>query len=218
MSFPSYPLKRFAQKLFDPLILKLVERANFLTAPKEDLRAKQALAEVSESAVLHPTATLSNLSRTVAAIKIGDRTHIRGQLQTDWQGGAITIGNDCYIGDGSRVWSHTGIVIGNNVLISHLVDIHDSDSHPINSAHRRTDARAILAGTFHSPSETLAERVQIDDDVWICCKATVLKGVHIGRGAIIAANTVVTRDVPKFCIVAGNPARVVREIPEDGET
>lgn len=52
--------------------------------------------------------------------------------------------------------------------------------------------------------------VVIDEDVWIGCNVTILKGVHIGRGAIIAAGSVVTRSIPAYCIVGGNPASVIK--------
>jgi galactoside O-acetyltransferase len=52
--------------------------------------------------------------------------------------------------------------------------------------------------------------VEVDDDVWLGAGAVVLPGVHIGRGAVVGAGAVVTRDVPPFSIVAGVPARVVR--------
>ena len=54
--------------------------------------------------------------------------------------------------------------------------------------------------------------VIIEDNVWIGDKATVLPGVTIGKGAIVAANAVVTKDVPPYCIVAGIPAKIVKEI------
>ena len=52
--------------------------------------------------------------------------------------------------------------------------------------------------------------VVIDEDVWIGCNVTILKGVHIGRGAIIAAGSVVTRSIPAYCIAGGNPAKVLK--------
>lgn len=52
--------------------------------------------------------------------------------------------------------------------------------------------------------------VIIDEDVWIGCNVTILKGVHIGRGAIVAAGSVVTKSIPAYCIGAGNPARVLK--------
>ena len=55
----------------------------------------------------------------------------------------------------------------------------------------------------------------IGDDVLIGCMCVILPGVHIGRGAIVGAGSVVTRDVPAFTIVAGNPAVVIRELSPD---
>lgn len=53
--------------------------------------------------------------------------------------------------------------------------------------------------------------ILIGDDVWIGSKVTILKGVSIGDGAVIASNSVVTKNVPPRCIVAGNPAKIIRE-------
>jgi acetyltransferase-like isoleucine patch superfamily enzyme len=54
--------------------------------------------------------------------------------------------------------------------------------------------------------------VIIDDNVWIGDKATILAGVHIGYGAIIGANAVVTKDIPKYSIAVGNPARILSRV------
>jgi galactoside O-acetyltransferase len=54
--------------------------------------------------------------------------------------------------------------------------------------------------------------VIIEDDVWICAFTLINKGVRIGKGAVIGAGSIVTKDIPSFCIAAGNPARVLREI------
>lgn len=52
--------------------------------------------------------------------------------------------------------------------------------------------------------------ITVDDDVWIACGATILSGVHIGQGAVVAAGSVVTKDVPPYAIVGGVPAKVMR--------
>lgn len=61
--------------------------------------------------------------------------------------------------------------------------------------------------------------VVIEDDVWIGARVTLLPGVHIGRGSVIGAGSVVTKDVPAYSIVGGNPARVLkyRIVPDSGE-
>ena len=56
-----------------------------------------------------------------------------------------------------------------------------------------------------------AEAITIEDDVWIGFRASIMKGVTVGRGSIVSANACVYKDVPPNCIVAGNPARVIKE-------
>lgn len=101
------------------------------------------------------------------------------------------------------------IAIGKRVVVSYHVTIADSDFHPLNLEARRRDAIANAPGGDLSQRPALkCAPVQIDDDVWIGIGAIILKGVHIGSGAKIAAGSVVTRDVPAGAKVAGNPARV----------
>jgi acetyltransferase-like isoleucine patch superfamily enzyme len=56
--------------------------------------------------------------------------------------------------------------------------------------------------------------IVIEDDVWIGFGASILGSVHVGRGAVIGAGTIVTKDVPAYSLVVGNPMRVVRQIPD----
>ena len=65
----------------------------------------------------------------------------------------------------------------------------------------------------HSDSKPIT----IEDNVWIGENAVILKGVQIGRGSIIACNAVVTKDVPPYTIAAGNPARIVKDIPHEDQ-
>ena len=92
-----------------------------------------------------------------------------------------------------------GITIGRDGLFGTGVQIFDSDFH-------HTD-RALRRSATHP-----TDRVVIGDDVWVGANAMILKGVTIGDGAVVAAAAVVTRDVPARVVVAGNPARVVREL------
>jgi len=99
------------------------------------------------------------------------------------------------------------------VLISHLVDIHDSDSHPLEASLRRQYPIDLFERKRPVDFKHVSSApVRIEDDVWIGFKSTVLKGVTIGRGAIIAAASLVTKNVEPFTLVAGNPARVVRTL------
>lgn len=174
-------------------------------------------AVLDPSVTLHPTAQIDNILHQPDAIIVGAHTHVRGQLLTFWNGGKITVGEWCYIGEGTRIWSQSSVTIGNYVLIAHLVDIHDTNSHPTDWRERRLDTEAILSGTYRTPTQTVSAPVTIEDDAWIGFKATVLKGVRIGRGAIVSAGAVVTKDVEAWTVVAGNPARVIAELEPDRE-
>ncbi len=168
---------------------------------------------ISPFARVYKETRIENFAGINGAIMIGDHSHCRGHLLTYWSGGRIEIGQKTYIGESTRIWSQQSVKIGNHVLISHMVDIHDSDSHPIDHLDRRKDIESILCGSPYSrPVLPASSSVIIEDDVWICLKATILKGVTIGEGSIVAANSVVTRDIEPFTLVAGAPAQAVRRL------
>ena len=186
-----------------------------LLGPPPDFHAASSRqrATIHPDAVLHPGHEISNLHGDRAKIVLGAHAHLRGQLLVFWQGGEIRIGEWSYIGQGSCLWSRNSIVVGHHVLVSHGVDIHDGNSHPLGWEARRRDTEAILGGENPMPdSDVRTAPVVIEDDAWIGFKATVLKGVRIGRGAVVAAGAVVTKDVPPFSVVAGNPAKVIKTL------
>lgn len=131
--------------------------------------------------------------------------------------GKITIGRDCYVGDGTRIWSAEAITIGDRIQISHNVNIHDTNSHSTDAILRHQHFIDILSdGRVNTKNFEIQSRtIVIEDDVWIGFNATILKGVRICKGAIVAAGSVVTTDVPAFVIVAGNPARIVKSLQID---
>lgn len=169
-------------------------------------------AVVDSSATIHATARINNFLGKPEAIVVGAHTHVRGELLTFWNAGQINVGKWCYVGEGSRIWSQSSISIGNYVLIAHLVDIHDTNSHPIDWKERRLDTEALLSLRYRTPTQTVSAPVVIEDDAWIGFKASVMKGVRIGRGAIVSAGAVVTKDVAPWTAVAGNPATIIAEL------
>lgn len=150
-------------------------------------------------------------------ITIGDNTVIAGNLLTFAHGGNILIGQDCYIGVQTRIWAGININIGNRVLISHNCNVFDGTTHPINKKIRAQHEKVVLASGF--PDElydTIYEApIKIENDVWIGCNCIILKGVTIGEGSIIAAGSVVAKDVPPNVMVGGNPARVLKKLVDD---
>jgi acetyltransferase-like isoleucine patch superfamily enzyme len=119
------------------------------------------------------------------------------------------------VGVGTRIWSAASIEIGNRVLISHSVNIFDNLTHPLKATERHAQARQIFT-SGHPREISLDEKpIKIGDDAWIGACALVLRGVSVGEGGVVAAGAVVTKDVPPYSVVAGNPAVVVRELSLD---
>jgi len=209
---------RIIQRAVDPFLLRIARRADTL------IRAEKAgrIRDARRWATLNPTTTLDegawirNYLGDPKAITIGAYSRINGQLMVFWNGGNIKIGEWSHIGDGTRIWSQASVSIGSHVLISYLVDIHDTNGHPIDWEERRLDEQELMAGKYRIPTKTVSKPIVIEDDVWIGFKSTILKGVHIGRGAVVMPASVVVGDVSAWTTVAGNPAKVVREL-RDGE-
>ena len=111
----------------------------------------------------------------------------------------IEIGDHCGL-SGATLVAHQQISIGKRVLVGANVLICDSDHHPL-----AADLRASGAAGRCAP-------IRIDDDVWLGANVVVLKGVHIGAGAVVAANALVCQDVPPGAVVAGVPALVVGHV------
>jgi acetyltransferase-like isoleucine patch superfamily enzyme len=169
-----------------------------------------------ETAKLHTTAVIVNNYGPVDAIEIGAHTHIKGEVLTFGHGGKIRIGEYCYVGEQSRIWSALGITIGDRVLISHNVNIYDNSTHPLSAKKRHEQFRQIITAGHPTRNIDLSEQpILISNDAWIGCMSIIMAGVTIGEGAIVGAGSVVTKDVPPYTIVAGNPAKVIREIPAD---
>lgn len=174
---------------------------------------KRDLCRTDKSTVLHPTARIYNNHGDVNSITIGACTHIRGELLTFAHGGKIDIGDYCYIGEGTRIWSGMSIIVEDRVLIAHNVNIFDNSTHPLNPRVRHEHYKQIITIGHPKIIDLSEDPVVICNDAWIGCMSIILKGVTIGDGAIVGAGSVVTKDVPPYTIVAGNPAKIIREIP-----
>lgn len=158
------------------------------------------------------SADIINMGDSSADIVIGSGTIVRGELVRLAHGGHIQIGKECFIGSGARIWSGCAITIGNNCLIAHNVNIFDNLTHPIDFVERRVHF-AEISHVGHPKKVNLQDKpVIIGDDVWIGAYSLVMKGVVIGDRAIIAAGSVVTRDVDADALVGGNPAKLIRTI------
>lgn len=153
-------------------------------------------------------------TRNRGAIRIGKNTHIRGELQTFGRNGKILLGDECFVGENSYIWSTKGILIGNRVLISHNCNIFDNDTHPKNSELRNRQFRAIVSKGQPRNANISEEEVVIEDDVLVCANCIILKGCRIGEKSIIGAGSIVNRDIPPGSIAYGNPLRIKKNEAE----
>lgn len=148
-------------------------------------------------------------------VMVGSNCLIEGKLFLETQSSNIVISNNVFIGGSTVLDCVVSIVIEDDVLISYHCILADSDNHSISYSIRRNDLTGWRNGGKHDWSTTLSKPIRICKGVWIGARSIILKGVTIGEGAVIGAGAVVTKDVPPWTIVAGNPARIIREIPEN---
>ena len=114
----------------------------------------------------------------------------------------IIIGNNCRIGDNAHITAINSIKFGNNVLLGPKVLITDN-------GHGTVEERFSDVAPNKRPLYSKGP-VIIEDNVWIGEKASIMPGVTIGKGSIIAANSVVTKDIPPYSVAAGIPAKVIK--------
>ena len=144
-----------------------------------------------------------------ASIETGEHCLIGGELLVFPDGGRISIGDHCFIGAGSRVWSADAVSIGDRVMISHGVNIHDTISHSLHAHKRHQHYLDIAVRNSAVLGDVPRGPIVIEDDAWIGLNAVIMKGVRIGRGAVVGPARIVTHDVAPFTVVAGPAASVI---------
>jgi acetyltransferase-like isoleucine patch superfamily enzyme len=152
-----------------------------------------------------------------AQIIIGEYTTINSQnyeyhlnmhspvkLVADRPNARIIIGDHCRI-HGTCIHAFQSIKIGNRCLIAANTQIFDGSGHDLSFPD--VENRINTTGSI--------KPIDIADDVWIGANAIILPGISIGKGSVIAAGSVVTKDVPAYVLVGGNPAKIIRSFKED---
>lgn len=133
-------------------------------------------------------------------IHLGDEVRIWSNINKTKifvdKGGTLTVGRNSRI-NGVHISVSQQVQIGNNVRIAPYCIIIDNDYHKIDD---------------HFSDEGNRQPIIIEDDVWITMNCMIMKGVRIGRGAVIAAGAVVTRDVDPFTVVGGVPAKLIKNM------
>lgn len=140
---------------------------------------------------------------------VGDSTFNRAGINHPTQlvagvNATLTIGDHTGI-SGASIYAEQRIEIGKHVLIGANCHIYDTDFHPLNWKERRTSGAPATAPVI------------IKDDVWLAANVTVLKGVTIGARSVIAAGSVVTKDIPADVLAGGAPAKVIKHLESTEE-
>lgn len=199
------------------LVIKLyVKISNKIKSINQILRQKELrrlyICSGEYTVSIRETGNIINSPEHRDNIVLGKNVVVDGILQSAWGKGKLSIGDMSYIGTNTRIWAFDNIRIGKNVLISHNCNIIDSDCHPIDPIERKLDYERILFNKEGIGRNVINKPIVIEDNVWIGANAIILKGITIGERAIVSAGAVVTKSVPANVIVAGNPAKVIREI------
>jgi len=116
----------------------------------------------------------------------------------------LSVGNDVRFGPDNMIVAANDVRIGDHCRTGPGVKIYDTDLHALDPDRRRQNYGTI--------EHAATAAVRIEDDVWIGANAVILKGVTLHRGAIVGAAAVVADDVPAMTVVAGNPARIIRQL------
>ena len=145
--------------------------------------------------------------REVTAVTIFSESHLnigcqsaicRGSIIVLGEGATCSIGNNVYIGESNNIRCTGEIIIGNDVKISQLVTITDGQY--------KFDNKNTLIGE----QGYVKSRVIIGDNVWVGANSVILPGVTIGTGVVVGAGSIITKDIPDYAVVAGNPAKIIK--------
>lgn len=138
------------------------------------------------------------------AIRLGQQVSIHESALLAANGGFIDIGDQCWISPNCVLYGNGGLKLGSEVLLGPGVCI-STVGHSFESLTTSINQQPLVT-----------DPVTIENNVWIGMNASIAPGVHIGEGAVIAAGSVVTRNVPAFAVVGGVPARQIKSrLPDE---
>jgi acetyltransferase-like isoleucine patch superfamily enzyme len=127
-------------------------------------------------------------------------SHIGKTQLSVGKGAVLSIGDHTFINTGVIISVRNKVQIGNHCQIANQVIIMDNDFH----------------GVEDRDKPEVPQPITIEDHVWLATRCMILKGVTVGKGAVVAAGAVVTKDVPPYTLVGGVPAKIIRAIKPDG--
>ncbi len=182
-------------------------------------RHSPLLLDVSKEKCPSPHSLRNKLGRVVWALVWGTVFRWSPRVFFGWRRfllrcfGAV-IGKNARISPSVKVWAPWNLVVGDEVAIAHDVDCYCVDRLSIGS-HATISQYSFLCTATHDIADPhmklISSPIQISGQSWVCAGVFVSPGVTVGEGAVVGAMSVVTRDVEPWTVVAGNPARVIRE-------
>lgn len=190
------------------MVLRIKKLLEYIRCTKNRKEFKKNCIHGSDLKVRFTSHCSSNSKNDIV---IGNRCEIKGRL-ISFEGGKIRIGDNCFMNFNSCIGAMDSVTIGNDVIIATDVRIFDNNNHPTSPELRKKMSHSDFYGDLWTWRYADHKAVVIGDNVWIGEYSAILKGVTIGKGSIIASHSVVTKDVPEYVIVAGNPARIVKKL------
>lgn len=161
-----------------------------------------------------------SLSNEKQKVSMGDQCLLGVRIISEGENAYFKFGDRVYIGK-SNIICRTGIEFENDIMVAWGVTFYDHDSHSLDAEYRKQDIITQIEDYKKNKKNFLQHKnwdvvkskpIKVCNNAWIGMNATILKGVTIGEGAVVAACAVVAKDVPPYTVVAGNPAVVVKKI------
>ena len=156
--------------------------------------------------------SVGNLTEDSSRITVGDYCNLNAAIHCG-KLGQVHIGHHVFMNAKTVIRCDHEIRVGNYCMFGPNVNLWDTPNHPLSVSDRERQAKEICRKTVDS-YEADGAPIIIEDNVWLCMDVTVLAGVRIGYGSVVAAGSVVTKDISPRSFAAGVPARVLGAVPE----
>jgi acetyltransferase-like isoleucine patch superfamily enzyme len=183
------------------------------------IQDQSIFAKIGDKTLFNPNSQLDIRQKSIDKIfiEIGDECMIEGRFVFEKSTGKIIIGDRVFIGGGTSFICIDQIKIGSDVMFSWGCTIIDNDAHSLIMSERSRDVldwkkgvEENKIGVYKNWSVVNSKPIEIKEGAWIGFNVIILKGVTIGKGAVVGAGSVVTKDVPDFAVVGGNPAKIIK--------